>query len=163
MIGRSNAVLFSCALRGLLGTAVLATAISGCNAAQQPKWTLWYIPNEPKVGVTLSKLCHTFIFASAPDAKNFRVVTVKHIVGGKVGEAQAYLQAGDSFSGPLELGPATIHDESTGYDLNVDVVYQIEAYTAAKARADADCPPPVRHAVVVRPSPKASSVPSPKP
>jgi hypothetical protein len=144
MIGRSYAALVACAL------------ISACSANTPPKWTLWYIPNEPKTGVTLSKLCHTFIFANAPEAKSFRVVTVRHLAGGKIGEDQAYIQAGDSFTGPLELGPVTIHDDSTGYDLNVEVVYRIDSYIAAKARADADCPP-IKHVPIVRPSPKMAS------
>jgi hypothetical protein len=141
--------------RFIVGVAVVA--IAGCGTNQPPKWTLWYIPNEPRTGVTLAKLCHTFIFASAADPKTFRVAVVKQITGGKVGEEQAYVQAGDAFTGPLELGPGTIHDDSTGYDLNVAVVYKIDAYVAAKARADADCPPPVKHVPVVRPSPKPSS------
>ncbi len=140
--------------RFIVGAAVVA--IAGCSANQPPKWTLWYIPNEPKGGVTLAKLCHTFIFASAPEPKTFRVAVVKQLSGGRIGEQQAYLQAGDAFSGPLELGPASIHDESTGYDLNVDVVYKIDAYVAAKARADADCPP-IKHVPLVRASPSPSS------
>jgi hypothetical protein len=138
-------------------TLATVLAVAACSGNQAPKWTLWYIPNEPKTGVTLSKLCHTFIFANAPAASSFRVVTVRHLSGGKIGEDQAYLQAGDSFTGPLELGPETIHDDSTGYDLNVDVVYKIDAYVAAKARADADCPPPARRVPVVRPSSKPAS------
>ncbi len=138
----------------IVGAAVVA--IAGCSANQPPKWTLWYIPNEPKGGVTLARLCHTFVFASASDPKTFRVAVVKQLAGGKLGEEQAYLQAGDAFSGPLELGSAIIHDDSTGYDLNVDVVYKIDAYIAAKARADADCPP-VKHASAVRASPNPPS------
>ena len=150
MIARSYAGLFRCALAAVF-------AIAGCSAPPPSKWTVWYIPNEPKTGATLSKLCHTFIFASAPDAKNFRVAVVRRVSGGRMGEDQAYVQAGDAFSGPLALGPTTVHDDSAGYDLDVDVVYTVDAYVAAKARADADCPAPLKHVQIVRPSPKPSA------
>ena len=69
---------------------------------------------------------------------------------------------GDVFSGLLELGPATIHDENAGYDLRADVVYTINSYMSAKARADADCPPPahVRNQSLQAASP--ASVPRPR-
>ncbi len=56
-------------------------------------------------------------------------------------KSAVYLNTGDVFNGPLELGPGTIHDDSAGYDLSVDVVYTINSYLMAKSRADADCPP----------------------
>jgi hypothetical protein len=122
----------------------LSCAFTGCAAQASPtNWTLWYIPNEPKAGVTLSKLCHTFVFSNPPDAKTFRVVTVNGLSGnGKIPESDAYVSTGDVFNGPLELGPAAIHDSNAGYDLRVDVVYTIDSYLNAKARADADCPLP---------------------
>jgi hypothetical protein len=131
-------------------------AVSACSAGEPSKWTLWYVPNEPKTAVTLSRLCHTFIFANAPEANTFRVVVVRHLQG-RLTEDEAYFQAGDNFSGPLDLGPASVHDDSTGYDVNVDVVYRVNSYKAAKARADADCPPPPPRRAVARPSPKPAS------
>jgi len=121
-------------------------ALTACSAQAPPtNWTLWYIPNVPKHGDTLARLCHTFVFSNPPEAKTFRVVTVKGLGGGgKVGETDAYMGTGDAFSGPLQLGPASIHDDSAGYDLRINVVYTIDSYLMAKARADADCPPPAR-------------------
>ncbi len=126
--------------------AAFSCALTGCAAQAPPtNWTLWYIPNESKAVVTLSKLCHTLVFSNPPDAKTFRVVTVRGLGGsGKIVESGVFLSTGDAFNGPLELGPATIHDESTGSDLRVDVVYTIDSYLNAKTRADADCPPPAR-------------------
>ncbi|MBV8372214.1 MAG: hypothetical protein JOY69_03050, partial [Candidatus Eremiobacteraeota bacterium] len=103
-----------------------------------------------------SKLCHTMVFANSPEAKTFRVLVVRHLDNG-VAENQAYMQTGDSFDGPLQLGTTDVHDDSTGTNLNVNVVYKVDSYIAAKARADADCPPP--HAIA-RPVPKR---PSPQP
>jgi hypothetical protein len=134
--------------------------LAGCASNQTPKWTLWYIPNGTTAGIKLSKVCHTLIFASAPDAKTFRVVVMKRLATTGIDENQAYLQAGDNFTGLLDLGPATVHNDSSGYDINVDVVYKIDSYVAAKARADADCPPPAKRAPVVRPSPKPSPQPT---
>ncbi len=120
-------------------------SVTGCaaQASSPTAWTLWYVPNEPRQGVTLAKLCHTFVFSNPPDAKTFRVVTVKGLSGsGKIQESDAYISTGDAFDGPLALGQGTIHDDNAGYDLRVDVVYTIDSYLSAKSRADADCPPP---------------------
>ncbi len=139
----------------LLGCAC-AIALASCSGNASPdQWTLWYIPNEPAVVVPLSRECHTFIFASAPDAKTYRVVLVKHLKGGP-GDENAYFHSGDRFTGPIELGPATIHDVSSDYNVNVDSVYRIASYVAAKARADADCPPPRHTAPKPSPAPRAS-------
>jgi hypothetical protein len=129
----------------LVVAGALVCAITGCaaQASSPTTWTLWYVPNEPRQGVTLAKLCHTFVFSNPPDAKTFRVVTVKDLSGsGKVQESDAYINTGDAFDGPLDLGQGTIHDDNAGYDLKVDVVYKIDSYMSAKARADADCLPP---------------------
>lgn len=144
--------------------AVCGLALTSCanNSAPQ-QWTLWYIPNEPAVVVPLSRECHTFIFASAPDAKTFRVAIVKHVKSGP-NDQNAYFHTGDRFTGEIELGPATIHDVSAGYDVNVDSVYRIASYVAAKARADADCPPPPKHvAPRTSPAPKSSPAANPAP
>ncbi len=119
-------------------------SVAGCAAqvSSPTTWTLWYVPNGPRQGVTLAKICHTFVFSNPPEAKTFRVVTVKGLSGsGKIQESNAYINTGDVFDGPLELGQGTIHDDNAGYDLRVDVVYKIDSYVMAKTRADADCPP----------------------
>jgi hypothetical protein len=127
----------------LVAAGVFVCAVAGCaaQASSPTNWTLWYIPNEPKPGLTLAKLCHTFVFSNPPEANTFRVVTIKGLGDrGKVTESAAYVNTGDVFKGPLELGPGTIHDDNAGYDMNVDVVYTIDSYLPAKKRADADCP-----------------------
>ena len=134
-------------------------AVVACSSNPVPaKWTLWYVPNEPKVAVPLSKECRTFVFASVPDAKTFRVVIVKHVTGAP--EDRAFFRSSDDFSGPMELGTFTIHDDSTGYDVNVDSVYRVNAYVAAKARADSDCPP-AKPVPQRPPLPRPSVVPTP--
>ncbi|MGA8533394.1 MAG: hypothetical protein WB615_04745 [Candidatus Tumulicola sp.] len=126
---------------------VLAVACVACSAKQQSdKWTLWYSPNEPKPGVKLALVCHTYVYASAPVPAVYTVAHVNGWTGSRRPEGNtATMHSGETFSGPLELGTDTIHDENNGYDLSVDVVYKIGTYIAAKARADADCPPPGRH------------------
>ena len=151
----SNGLSIHCT-RALFGV-VLAVVACSSNPAPS-KWTLWYLPNEPKVIVPLSKECHTFVFASVPDAKTFRVVEVQRVTS--MPEDRAFFHSGDDFSGPMELGSFTIHDDSTGYDVTVDSVYRVTAYVAAKARADSDCPP-VRPAPPRRPSPRPSTTPTP--
>ena len=69
------------------------------------------------------------------------MVIVKHVKSGP-NDDQAFFHSGDGFTGQIELGPATIHDVSSGYNVNVDsVLPRYPSYVAAKARADADCPP----------------------
>lgn len=139
---------------GLLG--LCACALASCSSNAPPeRWTLWYIPNEPAIVEPLSRECHTFIFASAPDAKTYRVVIVKHVKSGP-NDDQAFFHSGDGFTGSIELGPATIHDVSSGYNVNVDSVYRVTSYVAAKARADADCPPPKHVAPNPSPAPRVS-------
>jgi hypothetical protein len=127
----------------LLIAGLLAIAYAGCNGTQEPaKWTLWYIPNEPKPGVRLARPCSTYVFATAPVPATYAVAIVKGWTGARRPQGNsAFMHSGETFSGPLELGAYTIHDENNGYDLSVDVVYKIGTYLAAKARADADCPP----------------------
>ncbi len=138
----------------LLGLCALVLPSCAGNSAPE-QWTLWYIPNEPAIVVPLARECHTFIFATAPDAKSYRVVIVKHVKSGP-NDNNAYFHTGDHFTGSIELGPATIHDASSGYDVNVNSVYRIVSYVAAKARADADCPPPKHVAPNPSPAPRAS-------
>ena len=141
---------------GALFLGLCGFALASCaNNSAPEQWTLWYIPNEPAIVVPLSRECHTFIFASAPDAKNYRVVIVKHVKSGP-NDNNAYFHTGDRFTGAIELGPTTVHDVSSGYDVNVDSVYRIVSYVAAKARADADCPPPKHVAPRSSPAPKSS-------
>jgi len=136
-------------------TGLAACAIAACSTNSAPdKWTLWYIPNEPKVVVPFTKECHTFVFANVPDAKTFRVAVVRRVNGSP--EDHAFFHSGDAFSGPMELGAFTVRDDSTGYDIAVDSVYRVDAYVAAKARADADCPQPVKTAPAPRPVPRPS-------
>ena len=125
------------------------------NNAAPEQWTLWYIPNEPAIVVPFSRECHTFVFAAAPDAKTYRVAIVKPVAGPN--QNNVFFHSGDRFTGGIELGPATLHDVSAGYDINVNSVYRISSYVAAKARADADCPPP-KH-----PVPTAAPQPNPSP
>lgn len=132
----------------LVGKALLAAAFistfAACATGQEPdKWTLWYIPNEPKPGLRLAQTCNTYVFASAPVPVAYDVAVVNGWTGSRKPQGNtATMHSGENFSGRLGLGTNTIHDESNGYDLAVTVVYKIGTYLAAKARADADCPPP---------------------
>lgn len=139
----------------LLGLIACALALASCaNSAGPDRWTLWYIPNEPQIVVPLSRECHTFILASASDPKTYRVVLMKHVAG--LNDDHAFFHSGDAFTGPLELGTATLHDVSAGYDVSMESVYRIGSYVAAKARADADCPPPKHAAPASSPKPNPS-------
>ena len=123
--------------------AIGAVVLSGaCSATQQPaQWTLWYIPNEPKPGDRIAAPCQTYVFATAPSPVEYSVAVIKGWTGtSRPTGNTAIMHSGENFSGELDLGQETIHDESNGYDLSVLVVYRIGTYLAAKARADADCP-----------------------
>ena len=123
--------------------AVGALVLSGaCSAAQAPaQWTLWYIPNEPKPGDRIAAPCRTYVFATAPSPVEYSVAVIKGWTGASRPQGNtAIMHSGENFSGVLELGQETIHDDSNGYELSVLVVYKIGTYLAAKARADADCP-----------------------
>ena len=126
-----------------LVVATLSLLFAGCNSTQAPtKWTLWYTPNEPKPGVFIArtKPCNSYVFASAPDQSTYVVAVSDGWAGPRKPEGNdAIMQTGESYTGPLELGTNTVHDENNGYDLKVRVVYDIGAYLPAKARADADC------------------------
>lgn len=122
-----------------LGCVVLATA---CGSSQPPSaWTLWYIPNEPKPGDRIAAPCHTYVFATAPSPQTYSVAVIKGWTGALRPHGNtAIMHSGENFSGDLDVGSRTIHDDSNGYDLDVRVVYTIGTYLPAKARADADCP-----------------------
>jgi len=122
-----------------LGAVAFASA---CAAKAEPEqWTLWYVPNEPKPGVHLSQPCGTYVFATAPIPAEYTVAVVRGWIGPNKPQGNtAVMHSGENFLGTLELGLQTIHDDSNGYDLSVNVVYKIGTYLAAKARADADCP-----------------------
>jgi hypothetical protein len=132
----------------VLVAGALGITFAGCSSTQVPtKWTLWYIPNESEPGaiVVRTKPCNSYVFANSPDQSTYVVA----VVGGWTGPRRpqgnsASMHTGESYSGQLNLGPHTMHDESNGYDLNVDVVYYIASYLPAKSRADADCGPPAR-------------------
>ncbi|MEO6836415.1 MAG: hypothetical protein ABI231_10985 [Candidatus Tumulicola sp.] len=69
------------------------------------------------------------------------------------------MHSGEDFSGPLELGAATIHDDSNGFNLAINVIYAVGTYAPAKARADADCPPPRQSIAPAHARPKQSAKP----
>ena len=123
-----------------LGACVLAVA--GCAAKDVPEhWTLWYVPNEPKPGFRLPQPCRTYVFATSPLPAEYAVAVMRGWTGARLPQGNtAIMHAGEEFTGALETGPATIHDESNGYTLTVNVVYKIGTYLSAKGRADADCP-----------------------
>jgi hypothetical protein len=131
-------------MRSFFWATALASVFIACGGKQEPaKWTLWYVPNEPKPGIRLARPCSTYVFASAPVPATYVVAVVKGWTGSRKPEGNtAYMHSGETFTGPIALGSDTIHDESNGYDLNVDGVYKVGTYLAAKGRADADCPPP---------------------
>lgn len=119
----------------------LALALASCVGSKPTTWTLWYVPNEPKPGVVIPKPCLTYVFASEPDQTDYVVARIKGWTGSdRPTGSGARMHSGEDFSGQLDLGPATVHDESTGYDLDVDVIYKVKSYPPAGARADADCP-----------------------
>lgn len=129
---------FEVAARRLLASALLF-AIAGCVGAAPNRWTLWYIPNQPRPGVMLNKPCHTYVFAT-PGQTEFAVAEVKGWGGQDPPKgADAKMYSGEDFTGKLDLGPQTVHDESNGHDVNVQVVYRIRAYLPAKLRADSNC------------------------
>ena len=126
----------------IVALGALALASASCSGKQDAnQWTLWYVPNQPKPGEKIIQTCQTYVFATAPIPVQYTVATVKGWSGDKKPQGNTALMfSGDSFTGSLDLGPQTVHDESNGYDVNVEVVYKIGTYLAAKARADADCP-----------------------
>lgn len=128
----------ACAL--LLGGWALAAG--GCGAKKEPEhWVLWYLPNEPTPGVRLAQRCNTYVFATSPLPDEYAVANVTGWTGARrpTGNTRT-VHPGEAFTGPLDVGPSTIHDESNGYTLSVVVVYKIGTYLPAKGRADADCP-----------------------
>ncbi len=136
------------AKRFYLAAAVLALggvtlAASGCRAKADPeRWVLWYVPNEPTPGMRLPQPCRTYVFATSPLPDEYAVATIRGWTGARRPTGNtAVIHPGEAFTGPLNVGPATIYDESNGYNLTVAVVYKIGTYLPAKGRADADCPP----------------------
>ncbi len=141
------------ALRAVLGLLMAlgpGIGFAACSSTQAPsKWALWYTPNEPKPGIFVahSKPCNAYVFASSPDQSTYVVAIVDGWTGAHPPQGNsASVQTGESYTGPLELGTNTVHDDNNGHDLKVEVVYDIGTYLAAKARADADCASPA-HAV----------------
>ena len=127
----------------VLAAGALGITFAACSSTQVPaKWTLWYIPNESKPGLFVphAKPCNSYVFANAPDQSTYVVAVFQGWTGPRLPQGNtASMHTGESYSGLLNLGPHTIHDESNGYDLNVNVVYDIASYLPAKSRADADC------------------------
>ncbi len=119
---------------------------AACSSTQAPnKWTLWYTPNEPKPGTFVAhfKPCNTYVFASSPDQSTYVVGLVDGWTGPRHPRGNsATIQTGESYARALELGTGTVRDENNGYDLKVDIVYDVAAYLPAKARADTDCSTP---------------------
>jgi hypothetical protein len=137
----------------------LTVACSGADTSPA-KWTLWYIPNEPKAGTDGHVKCHAYLFARAPKQDRFVVAIFKGWNGPHVPPAdEADSRTGEEFTGTLKLGNTVIHDDSTGYDMNVDVVYVVSPYLTAKARADADCPPAAAPPIAPKPAAKKSPAP----
>jgi hypothetical protein len=127
------------------GRLLLALALSfyfvGCGNATQDKWTLWYIPGEPRPGVAANRTCSTFVFASAPNQNKYVVAVFKGWTGNnRPGGVSAQVHTGENFTGDLAIGKATAHDDSNGYDIALESVYVVDSYMPAKVRADADCP-----------------------
>ena len=121
---------------------VLAVAWAACSSKPEPQqWRLWYIPNEPKPGLHLAQTCRTYVFATDPVPVEYAVAVIDGWTGAQrpTGNS-AVMHTGETFSGSLNLGPEAIHDQSNGYDVHLNVVYRVDTYIAAKARADADCP-----------------------
>ena len=131
-------------VRWILAAAILACV--ACSYKQEPTtWTLWYIPNEQNSGTRIVRHCSTYVFASAPVPVIYEVALIRGWTGSRKPEGNtAYMHSGENFSGTLELGSDVIHDDSNGYDLSVNIVYIVSTYLAAKVRADADCPAPLR-------------------
>ena len=131
-----------CLVATILVWGAFALGASGCGAKQEPEnWVLWYVPNEPTPGMRLPTPCKTFVFATAPLPDEYAVATFKGWTGAhRPSGNSAVMHAGETFTGPLDVGPATIHDESNGYTLTIEVVYKIGTYLPAKGRADAACP-----------------------
>ncbi|MBV8117181.1 MAG: hypothetical protein JOY69_06410 [Candidatus Eremiobacteraeota bacterium] len=132
---------------GLLPVLVtIAFTFTGCSSTQAPtKWTLWYVPDEPKPGIVVRRArpCNSYVFASSPDQSTYVVAVIDGWTGTNRPQGNsAIMHAGESYAGPLELGNDVVHDDSNGYDLKVNVVYNTPSYLPAKARADADCGPP---------------------
>jgi hypothetical protein len=110
---------------------------AGC-ATSSNKWTLWYVPNETAHGASP---CKTYVFASSPGQQHFAVAKIDGWTGTNKPQGNtAVMHSGEDFTGTFALGQQTVHDDSNGYDLGVNVVYEVAPYVTAKARADADCP-----------------------
>jgi hypothetical protein len=106
---------------------LLVVACAKPTPTPTPKWTLEYLPNGP---------CHVWVLSNkfrGGDSIGYVVIkskgwTVEH--GPKNGNADIF--QGEDFSGALPLGFATLHDDSNGYDLSVDVVYRTDSDSAAR-------------------------------
>jgi hypothetical protein len=129
--------------RKSLTFALAAIYVLASCSSSIPKWSVSYmepslpLPSPLPRGLTPSPPCLTYVFGRAgPD---FAVATVKGWAENRVGPSNTTVLLGENFSGPLELGSATIHDDSNGYDLNVEVIYKTDSSTTAKAKADATC------------------------
>jgi hypothetical protein len=127
------------------GRLLLALALSfcfvGCASAPQNKWTLWYIPNEPRPGVISARPCSTYVFASAPSSNKYVVAVFKGWSGtNRPTGVSAQVHTGENFTGDFPIGNVTVHDDSSGYDMMLNSVYLVDSYMPAKVRADADCP-----------------------
>ena len=100
------------------------------------------IPGSPVGNKPGQQPCKTIMLVSG-DSTKYAVVIVKGWVGSrKPSTGSRNMYQGEDFSGLLDFGPATLHDDSNSYDLNVEVIYKSDSYEAAKARTDAACGAP---------------------
>jgi hypothetical protein len=138
--GEASMIDFRPAGRLLLAL-ILSNYLVGCANASPDKWTLWYIPNEPRPGVVINRPCSTYVFASAPNQTKYVVAVFKGWSGtNRPTGVSAQVHTGENFTGDLPIGNVTVHDDSNGYDMSLDGVYIVDSYMPAKVRADADCP-----------------------
>jgi hypothetical protein len=132
----------------LIGAAVI---LSNCKAEPPPSWVAEYFPpgssQQPPTGSTSTpppgfvEPCHIMVLRTYYTSA-LAIVVVMKSWNGRQPPRNTKILVGENFSGRIELGPTTIHDDSTGYDLDIDATYISDSDDAAKERATTDCGTP---------------------
>jgi hypothetical protein len=125
-----------------------AVILSHCKAEPPPKWVVEYFPpsgsTQPPTGTStpppgFGEPCHAFVLRPADMEGLERIVAVMKAWNGRQPARNTQVSVGEDFSGPIALGTTTIHDDSTGYDLDIEATYITESDSAAKDRANTNC------------------------
>jgi hypothetical protein len=139
----------------LLATVVAVSVLTNCTAKPKPAatpnqtWVLVNIPARrslpigpppsPPAGFgAATEPCQVLVLSAL--YLGYAVAVLKGPAGEHKPPSGTSMYKGEEFSvGTLELGPATVHDDSNGYDFNIEVLYKTADYEGAISRADAAC------------------------